>query len=98
MLAAVGDDANTVHPQKRTAAVFLVIGLVSDGRGTRSRASSAPSLRMGVRDKLVFEPRENRDANRFARFQNHVADKAVANHHLDRILEKIVAFDIAAES
>ena len=33
----------------------------------------------------------------FARFQNHVADEAIADHHLDRIREEIVAFDVAAK-
>ena len=33
----------------------------------------------------------------FARFQNHVADKAVANHDLDRIFKQIAAFDVAAK-
>ena len=47
--------------------------------------------------QFVLEPFENGVRDRFARFQNDVADEAVANHHLDRVREEIVAFDVAAK-
>ena len=37
------------------------------------------------------------DGEAFARFQNDVADKTVANHDVHMVLEQIVALDIADE-
>ena len=48
--------------------------------------------------ELVLEPLENRHRDRFARFQNHVADKTVAHHDLDRIFKQMAALDVADES
>src|SRR6476659_9591541 len=93
---SMGDDANAVHAEKRRAAVFLVVhpffyrlkGLLGQER------AGHPDLALY---QLVLEPFENRVADRFAGFQNDIADKAVADDDLDRVREKIVALDVAAE-
>ena len=40
---------------------------------------------------------KHRRSRRFAHLQSDVADKAVAEDHLDRVFEKIVPLDIATE-
>ena len=93
---AVGDDANAVDAEERGAAVFLVVHLFPDRAKGILREVGAGHAHW-LLDQLVLEPFENRVADRFAGFENHVADEAVADHHLDRMREKIVAFDVAAE-
>src|SRR5713226_1286651 len=45
----------------------------------------------------MLEPREDGVRDRFASFQNDVADKAVAQNYFDGIFEKIVPFNITTE-
>ena len=84
---AVRDDADAVHAEERRAAVFLVVHFLSDGakRVLREIGAGHPHLAF---DQLVLEPFENRVADRFAGFQNDVADEAVADDDLDRDAQK----------
>src|ERR1700730_12649851 len=91
---AVRDDANTVHSEKRAPAVLLVIRFSSNAAEwfpcqNRGQLSDGRAL------EFVLEPLKNRHRDRFARFQNHVADKTVAHHYLHWVLEKMTAFDVA---
>src|SRR5438552_224290 len=92
----VRDDANTVHPQERHPAVFLVVRLFLDGAKGVARQISAGHARFAFH-QLVLEPAEDRVGDRFTSFQNHVADKAVADHDLDWVRKQIVALNVAAK-
>src|SRR6266568_8425951 len=53
------NDADSIHAQKRTPAVFLVICFVTNGAKRFPREQSAQFSRGGARE-LVFQPLKNR--------------------------------------
>src|SRR5438477_9784541 len=73
---AVGNNANAVNAEKRAAPVIFVVRLVLDRqkRVLGQKGAGFPSGRSG---QFVLQPFEDCDGNRFARFQNHIADEAV---------------------
>ncbi len=93
---AVGDDADAIDAEERHAAVFFVIHFLLDRMKGFLRQVGAGHPHLAFH-QFVLEPLEDRVADRFARFENDVADKAVADHHLDRMSKQIVPFDVAAE-
>src|SRR5437764_20204 len=72
---AVSDDANSVHAQQRTPAVFFVIRFSMDGpKCLLGQSCSHRTLRIFL--QLVFEPGEYGHCNGFRCFQNDVAATA----------------------
>src|SRR4029077_20259421 len=90
----VRDYANAIYPEKRTAAVLFIIRLVLN------RSNGIPREECGdfshsCTHELMLEPLKHRHRDRFARFQDHIADKTVAHYDLDWIFEKMAALDVA---
>src|SRR5713101_5636763 len=90
----MGDDADAVDSEKWAAAVLLIVCFFLDGveRISSEKSADLPHLRA---HEFVLEPLENRHRDRFARFQDHIADKTVAHYDLDWIFEKMAALDVA---
>src|SRR6266581_8093169 len=85
---AMRDDADAVDAKKRAAAVLLVIRFVFNSqKGVPCQKRAGPSHRCAV--EFVLEPLENRHRDRLTSLQNHVPNKTVAYHNLDRILEQM---------
>ena len=83
----MGDDANAVDAEQRHPAVFFVVHFFLDRAKRVLRQEGARHAHLAFH-QLVLEPLENRVGDRFAGFQNDVADKTVAHHDLDRIARK----------
>src|SRR6266567_8945023 len=91
---AMGDDADAVHAEKRTAAVLFIVCLGFNCSNGIPREECA-DFSHPCAHELVLEPLKHRHRDRFARFQDHVADKTVAHDDLDWIFEKMAALDVA---
>src|SRR5881409_418668 len=90
----VRDYANAIYPEKGTAAVLFIIRLVLNRSNGISREECA-DFSHPCAHELMLEPLKHRHRDRFARFQDHIADKTVAHYDLDWILEKMAALDVA---
>src|SRR5438552_15084968 len=91
---AVCDYANAIYPEKRTAAVLFIIRLVLNRSNGIPREECA-DFSHPCTHQLVLEPLKHRHRDRFARFQDHIADKTVAHYNLDWIFEKMAALNVA---
>src|SRR5436190_54171 len=91
---AVRNDANAIYPEKRTAAVLFIIRPVLNRSNGIPREECA-DFSHPCTHELVLEPLKHRHRDRFARFQDHIADKTVAHYDLDWIFEKMAALDVA---
>src|SRR6266576_3922256 len=88
------NNADAVDAEKRTAAVLFVICLVlNSSNGILRKKCAGFSHRCA--HELMLEPLKHRHRDRFARFQDHIADKTVAHYDLDWIFEKMAALDVA---
>src|SRR5262249_11418796 len=92
----VRDYANAVYPEKRTAAVLFIIRLFlnrSNGILRQERADfSHPCTH-----ELVLKPLKHRHRDRFARFQDNVANESVAHDNFNGIFKEMTAFYVANE-
>src|SRR2546421_8515738 len=91
---AVRDYANAIYPKKRTAAILFIIRLGLNRSNGIPREECA-DFSHPCTHELVLEPLKHRHRDRFARFQDHIADKTVAHYDLDWIFEKMAALDVA---
>ena len=93
---AVGDDADSVDPQKKGAAVLFVAGFFLDG--FKSGAGQPGSRHAeGCFLNFVFEPLENGGGDTFAGFEYDIADESVADDDFDRAFKEIASLDVANE-
>ena len=79
-------------PPYSSALIFLRMAL------NAPCASTAPAIRSGFFCQFVFEPTDDRMRQRLGALEHDVADESLAQHDLHRVLEQVVAFDVAAES
>src|SRR5438309_11839194 len=90
----VRDYANAIYPEKWTAAVLFIIRLGLNRSNGIPREECA-DFSHPCTHELVLEPLKHRHRDRFARFQDHIADKTVAHYNLDWIFEKMAALNVA---
>ena len=82
--------------KKRAAAVFLVVGaLLQFAEGALHEAGTGHADR-GALD-FVFQPEKHGLGGGFAGLEDDIAGETVAKDDFDRILEEVVALDVAAE-
>src|SRR5436853_1085976 len=93
---SVRDDADAIYPEKGTAAVFFIIRLVLNRSNGISRKKCA-DFSHPCTHELMFEPFKHRHRDRFARFQDNVANESVAYDNFDRIFKEMTAFYVADE-
>ena len=93
---AVRNDANAVYPEKRTAAVLFIIRLVLNRSNGILREECA-DFSHPCTHELVLEPLKHRHRDRFARFQDNVANESVAHDNFNRIFKEMAAFYVANE-
>src|SRR5882757_2563274 len=93
---AMCDDADSVHAEKRTAAVLFIVRLGLDCSNGISREERA-GLSHRCAHELVLEPLKHRHRDRFARFQDHVANESVAHHDLHRVFKQMPTLYVADE-
>src|SRR5437762_3658821 len=91
---SVRDDADAIDAEKGTAAVLFIIRLVLNRSNGIPREECA-DFSHPCAHELMLEPLKHRHRDRFARFQDHIADKTVAHYDLDWIFEKMAALDVA---
>src|ERR1700745_1112878 len=91
---SVRDDADAIYAEKGTAAVLFVVRLGLN-RSNGIPGEECTDFSHPCTHELVLEPLKHRHRDRFARFQNHIADKTVADYDLDRIFEKMAALNVA---
>src|SRR5262249_6437208 len=91
---AVGDYANPVHTEQRTAAVLFIIRLVLNRSNGIPREECA-DFSHPCTHQLVLEPFEHRHRDRFARLQDYVANESVAHDNFNRIFKETTAFYVA---
>src|SRR5882672_350292 len=92
----VRDYANAIYPEKRTAAVLFIIRLVLNRSNGIPREECA-DLSHPCTHELVLEPLKHRHRDRFARFQDHVANESVAHDNFNRIFKEMSSFYVADE-
>src|SRR5216117_2283975 len=93
---SVRDDADAIYPEKWTAAVFFIIRLVLNRSNGIPRKECA-DLSHPCTHELVLEPFKHRHRDRFARFQDNVANESVAYDDFNRIFKEMTAFNVANE-
>src|SRR6478752_8730231 len=93
---SVSDDANAIYSEKRTAAVLFIIRLVLNRSNGIPRKESA-DFSHPCTHELVLEPLKHCHRDRFARFQDNVANESVAYDDFDRIFKEMTAFYVANE-
>src|SRR6266496_5765760 len=93
---AMRDDADAVHAEKRTAAVLFIVRLGLNCSNSILREERA-DLSHPRAHELVLEPLKHRHRDRFARFQDHVADESVAYDNFNWIFKEMSAFYVADE-
>src|SRR5882672_10653397 len=91
----VRDYANAIYPEKRTAAVLFIIRLVLNRSNGIPRKESA-DFSHPCTHELVLEPLKHRHRDRFARFQDNVANevKRTWSQHLEYFLGQFGALNI----
>src|SRR6476620_3156903 len=92
----VRDYANAIYPEKRTAAVFFIIRLVLNRSNGVPREECA-DFSHPCTHELVLEPLKHRHRDRFACFQNDVANESVAHDNFNRIFKEMATFYVANE-
>src|SRR5690242_8521503 len=80
--SSVRNDADAIYPEKWTAAVLFIIRLVLNRSNGIPREECADFSHPRAHE-LVLEPLKHRHRDRFAGFQDHIADKTVAHYDLD---------------
>src|SRR5438034_2209482 len=93
---AVRNDANAIYPEKRTAAVLFIIRPVLN-RSNRIPREECADFSHPRTHELVLEPLKHRHRDRFARFQDNVANESVAHDNFNRIFKEMAAFYVANE-
>src|SRR6266704_3704440 len=93
---AVRDDADAIYPEKGTAAVLFIIRLVLNRSNGIPREECA-DFSHPCTHELVLEPLKHRHCDRFARFQDHVANESVGYNNFNRIFKEMTAFYVANE-
>src|SRR5205807_9908677 len=92
----VRDYANPIYSEKRTAAVLFIIRLVLN-RSNGILGEKCADFSHRRSHELVLEPLKHRHRNRFARFQDHIANESVADDDFNRIFKEMTAFYVANE-
>src|SRR5437667_382423 len=90
------DDADAIDAEKGTAAVLFIIRLVLNRSNGIPRKESA-DFSHPCTHELVLEPLKHRHRDRFARFQDNVANESVAYDNFNRIFKEMTAFYVANE-
>src|SRR5436309_4706325 len=91
---AMRDDADAVYAEKRTAAIFFVVRLVLDGsNGTLGEERAG--LSHCCAHELVLKPLKHCHCDRFARFQNDIANESFPHPDLHRVLKQMPTFLVA---
>src|SRR5205823_12686160 len=80
--------------EKRAAAVLFIIRLVLD-RSNGILCQECADFSHPCTDGLVLEPLKHCHRDRFAGFQDHVADESVAHDNFNRIFKEMTAFYVA---
>src|SRR6266513_4423273 len=93
---AMSDDANAIYPEKRTAAVLFIIRLVLNRSNGIPREECA-DFSHACTHELVLEPLKHRHCDRFARFQDNIANESVAHDNFNRLFKETTAFYVANE-
>src|SRR5882724_7942662 len=93
---AMRDNADAVDAEKGTAAVLFVIRLRLNG-SNGILCEECAGFSHGCTHELVLEPLKHRHRDRFARFQDNVANKSVAHDNFNRIFKEMAAFYVANE-
>src|SRR5437773_8355571 len=93
---AMRDDADAIDAEKGTAAVLFIIRLVLNRSNGIPRKESA-DFSHPCTHELVLEPLKHRHRDRFARFQDNVANESVAYDNFNRIFKEMTAFYVANE-
>src|SRR6476620_11644312 len=94
--STVRDDANAIYPEQGTAAVLFIIRLVLNRSNGILREECADFSHPRTHE-LVLEPLKHRHRDRFARFQDNVANEPVAYDNFNRIFKEMTAFYVANE-
>src|SRR6478672_5091788 len=92
----VSDDANAIYPEERTAAVLFIIRLIFNRSNGILREECA-DFSHPCTHELVLEPLKHRHRDRFACFQDNVANESVAHDNFNRIFKEMAAFYVANE-
>src|SRR6478672_13909878 len=93
---AVRNDANAIYAEKGTAAVLFIIRLVLNRSNGILREECADFSHPRTHE-LVLEPLKHRHRDRFARFQDNVANEPVAYDNFNRVFKEMTAFYVADE-
>src|SRR6266480_7572805 len=93
---AMRNDADAIYAEKRTAAVLFIIRLVLNCPDGILREECA-DFSHPCTHELVLEPLKHRYRDRFARFQDNVANESVAHDNFNRIFKEMAAFYVANE-
>src|SRR6266481_6105795 len=93
---SVRDDADAIYAEKGTAAVLFIIRLVLNRSNGIPREESA-DFSHPCTHELVLEPFKHCHRDRFARFQDNVANEPVAYDNFNRIFKEMTAFYVANE-
>src|SRR5207253_9514934 len=93
---SVRDDADAIYAEKGTAAVHFIVRLVLNRSNGIPRKESA-DFSHPCTHELVFEPFKHCHRDRFARFQDNVANESVAYDNFNRIFKEMTAFNVANE-
>src|SRR5439155_23138012 len=93
---AVRDDADAIYAEKRTAAVLFIIRLVFN-RSNRIPREECADFSHPCTHELVFEPFKHRYRDRFACFQDNVANEPVAYVNFNRIFKAMTAVYVSKE-
>src|SRR5439155_12739900 len=93
---AMRDDADAVYSEKWTAAVLFIVRLILNcSNGILHEECAGFSHRCA--HELVLEPFKHRHRDRFARFQDNVANESVAHDNFNWIFKEMSAFYVADE-
>src|SRR6476659_4875805 len=94
--STVRDDANAIYPEKRTTAVLFIIRLILNRSNGILREECA-DFSHPCKHELVRERLKHRHRDRFACFQDNVANESVAHDNFNRIFKEMAAFYVANE-
>src|SRR6266403_161125 len=83
-------------PATRSAPVLFIIRLVLNRSNGIPREECA-DFSHPCTHELVLEPLKHRHRDRFARFQDNVANESVADDNFNRIFKEMAAFYVANE-
>src|SRR6266516_2398241 len=93
---AMRNNADAVDAEKWTTAVLFVIRLGLNGSTGILREECA-GFSQRCAHEFVLEPLKHRHRDRFARFQDHIADESVAHNNFNRVFKEMTAFYVANE-